>query len=88
MGISRPTFGRIVESARRKVADALLFGKALRIEGGVVEWTGARRFRCRACGSGDYGRVDQSPPAEPAKRAKAPGRRAKGRPPARAARSR
>lgn len=36
MKISRPTFGRIVESARRKVADALAHGKALRVQGGVV----------------------------------------------------
>lgn len=36
MGVSRPTFGRIVESARRKVADAVLNGKALRLEGGEI----------------------------------------------------
>jgi uncharacterized protein len=36
MGISRATFGRIVEAARRKVAGALLDGQALRIEGGPV----------------------------------------------------
>lgn len=36
MGVSRPTFGRIVNSARRKIADALVNGKALRIEGGPV----------------------------------------------------
>jgi len=36
MGVSRPTFSRIVESARRKTADALLNGKKLRIAGGVV----------------------------------------------------
>ena len=36
MGVSRPTFGRIIESARRKTADALLNGKKLRIAGGVV----------------------------------------------------
>jgi len=30
MDISRPTFGRIVESAHRKVADALVNGKAIR----------------------------------------------------------
>lgn len=35
MGISRPTFGRIIESARHKAADAILSGKALRIEGGT-----------------------------------------------------
>ena len=37
MNISRPTFSRIIERARKKVADALLHGKALRIEGGAVE---------------------------------------------------
>jgi len=36
MGVSRQTFGRIVEAARRKVADAVLNGKALRIAGGEV----------------------------------------------------
>lgn len=34
MGVSRQTFGRIVEAARRKIADALVNGKALRVEGG------------------------------------------------------
>ncbi len=34
MGISRQTFGRIVENARQKVADALINGKVLRVEGG------------------------------------------------------
>jgi len=32
MGISRPTFGRILQEARRKVADAIVHGKALHIE--------------------------------------------------------
>ncbi len=36
MGVSRPTFGRIVEAARRKIADALIHGKLLRIAGGAV----------------------------------------------------
>jgi predicted DNA-binding protein (UPF0251 family)/predicted Fe-Mo cluster-binding NifX family protein len=36
MGVSRPTFSRIIDAARRKVADALVHGKALRIEGGPV----------------------------------------------------
>lgn len=36
MKISRPTFSRVVESARKKVADALINGKALRVEGGPV----------------------------------------------------
>jgi len=33
MGVSRQTFGRIVETARRKIADAVLNGKSLRIDG-------------------------------------------------------
>jgi uncharacterized protein len=37
MNVSRQTFGRIVEAARKKVADALVNGKALSIEGGPVE---------------------------------------------------
>lgn len=36
MKISRPTFARIAESARRKTADALIHGKAIRLEGGSV----------------------------------------------------
>jgi predicted DNA-binding protein (UPF0251 family) len=32
MGVSRATFGRIVNEARRKVAEALIRGKALKIE--------------------------------------------------------
>lgn len=43
MAISRPTFSRIVDAARRKVADALVHGKALRIEGGPVRSDG---YRC------------------------------------------
>ena len=49
MNISRQTFGRIIESARRKVAEALIQGKVLRIEGGVVAMTPMRQFRCSAC---------------------------------------
>lgn len=51
MNVSRQTFGRIVESARKKVADALVNGKALRIEGGEIEMTGTMRaFQCSDCG--------------------------------------
>ena len=38
MGVSRQTYGRILETARRKIADALLGGKALRIGGGKIRW--------------------------------------------------
>ena len=37
MNISRPTFQRVLKSARKKIADALLNGKAIRIEGGAYE---------------------------------------------------
>lgn len=37
MKVSRATAGRILESAHRKVADAILGGKALRIECGPAE---------------------------------------------------
>jgi len=37
MNVSRQTFGRIIEAAHKKVADALVNGKALSIEGGPVE---------------------------------------------------
>jgi len=46
LGVSRPTFGRIIAAAHRKVAEALVEGKALRIEGGTVS---AHRTRCDAC---------------------------------------
>ena len=39
MNISRPTFQRVLASARKKIADALLNGKAIRIEGGNFEVT-------------------------------------------------
>jgi predicted DNA-binding protein (UPF0251 family) len=45
MHISRPTFHRILELARKKLADALINGKAIQIEGGNFELP-QRRFRC------------------------------------------
>jgi predicted DNA-binding protein (UPF0251 family)/predicted Fe-Mo cluster-binding NifX family protein len=39
MNISRPTFQRVLASARQKVSDALLNGKAIRIEGGNFQVT-------------------------------------------------
>jgi len=40
MSVSRQTFGRIIESAHQKVAEALVRGKAL------MRWS-SRRHRCR-----------------------------------------
>ena len=45
MSISRPTFHRVLGSARQKLADGLLNGKAIRIDGGNFEMA-LRRFRC------------------------------------------
>lgn len=49
MGISRPTYARIYESARRKVAQAFVQGKPIVFEGGKVyfdsEW-----YSCNNCG--------------------------------------
>ena len=52
MKISRQTFGRIIDSAHRKVAEALVEGKALKIEGGEIsmaEATATRKFKCDDC---------------------------------------
>jgi len=46
MNISRQTFQRVLASARKKTIEALLFGKAIRIEGGHFD-IAARRFRCQ-----------------------------------------
>jgi predicted DNA-binding protein (UPF0251 family) len=47
MNISRQTFGNIVNSAHKKIADVLLHAKALKIEGGVVEITRRQKVRKR-----------------------------------------
>ncbi len=49
MNVSRQTFGRIIESAHKKVAEALVRGKALKIEGGEFEMASMRKFRCYDC---------------------------------------
>jgi uncharacterized protein len=49
MGVSRQTFGRIVEAAHKKVAQALVEGLALRIEGGEIEMAEMRSFECNEC---------------------------------------
>ena len=45
MHISRPTFHRVLESGRKKLADALVNGKAIQIEGGNFGLP-QQRFRC------------------------------------------
>lgn len=49
MGVSRPTLSRIYTSARQKIAQALVRGVALMIEGGVA-YTDSEWFQCEGCG--------------------------------------
>lgn len=48
MDISRQTFGNIITSAHKKIADSLVNSKALKIEGGVVKMV-ERNFVCYDC---------------------------------------
>lgn len=50
MGVSRATFGRILRNARKTVADAIINGKAINVQGGHYEMViTARLFRCEDC---------------------------------------
>jgi predicted DNA-binding protein (UPF0251 family) len=64
MGISQPTFNRLLKSARKKAADAIVNGKAIRVEGGPYKMVGPALRRagrglggppeacvCPACGT-------------------------------------
>ena len=51
MGVSRPTFSRLIATARRKVADALLNSRMLTFKGGHITMTERRRFQCNECGA-------------------------------------
>lgn len=53
MAISRQTFGNIIASAHKKIADCLVNTKALKIEGGTVRLVGTTQgqsHRQRRCG--------------------------------------
>ncbi len=52
MNISQPTFNRLLKSARKKVADALVNGKAIKIEGGTYKMVQPRMGRGRGRGLG------------------------------------
>ncbi len=50
MGVSRATFGRIIQRARRILADALINGKAINVGGGNYRLVRQdRRFHCCHC---------------------------------------
>jgi uncharacterized protein len=62
MAVSRGTVGRLLERAHRTVADALLRGKALRLEGGPVATPPGFRGACPAgwqggCPAGPLGKA-------------------------------
>ncbi len=65
MNISRQTFANIIESARRKIADAIVNVKVLKIGGGVIQMI-QKHFVCSDCNhqwSQNYGtgRPEQCP---------------------------
>ncbi|HKK90201.1 MAG TPA: DUF134 domain-containing protein [Desulfobacteraceae bacterium] len=50
MGVSRATFGRILKNARNTIADAVINGKAIDVQGGHYEMvTHSRMVSCRSC---------------------------------------
>jgi predicted DNA-binding protein (UPF0251 family) len=50
MGVSRATFGRIIQRARKIVADALINGKAINVDGGNYRFVDdGRWFACNCC---------------------------------------
>ena len=52
MKVSRHTYGRILANARSILAEAVITGKSLKIEGGVYEFRGMGRGRHRRGGKG------------------------------------
>ncbi len=49
MKVSRATLGRIVQKARAKIAEALIFGKAIKIEGGKYQIPNEHHMYCKKC---------------------------------------
>ena len=49
MNISRSTFTRLIEKARAKLADFIINGKLLTIDGGSIHFR-LNRFQCISCG--------------------------------------
>jgi uncharacterized protein len=49
MGISRATFGRIIESGRSKVAQVLVQGCRIEISGGAFVFGRGRHLQCPRC---------------------------------------
>ena len=54
MGISQPTFQRVYDSARKKIADSLVNGKVIMIQGGHYRFMGMARGRGTGRGAGRW----------------------------------
>jgi len=58
MQISQPTFSRILKTARKKVSDAIINGKAIKIQGGNIKMVQPRGMGMRRmAGIGGRGRM-------------------------------
>ncbi|MDD2458116.1 MAG: DUF134 domain-containing protein [Eubacteriales bacterium] len=67
MGVSRPTFQRILLSARWKIADSLVNGKAIQIDGGHYT-RNICPIRCLDCGrewQESYEKIEQTAQLDP-----------------------
>jgi len=57
MKISQPTLSRLLNSARKKIADSLVNGKAIKIQGGNYKMVRPKGGRFRAPAGGGRGRM-------------------------------
>ena len=64
MNVSRQTLANILNSARHKMADAIVNGKVIRIEGGSVLVEAGRHFQCDGCSHRWQGAFGESRPQE------------------------
>lgn len=60
MSVSRQTYARIIDSAHLKIAQALVFGKPLAIDGGRVQYCGGRKT-CPFCPKLKSQDIDNNP---------------------------
>jgi predicted DNA-binding protein (UPF0251 family) len=60
MDISRSTFSRLIESARRKSSEFFIRGRQLVVDGGPVHFK-ENLLRCRNCGSVMPARLEMAP---------------------------
>ncbi len=56
MGVSRHTYGRLLNRGRAVVADAMVTGKVLKVEGGNFEIRGPGRGPGKGMGRGKFGK--------------------------------